>query len=170
MIETPQSEPRDATGRSIAVLVVEDDDRVRLIALDMLADAGFRVVEARKATEAVALLQAHDDLRLLFMDCDMPGSMGGLALAHFVHERWTAIRILVTSGKERVAPVDLPPGARFLGKPYGLSALVSAVDDLLGVREQAEGAPVLPQPVTGQPTLVEGGQIAAAPVPQPSKE
>ncbi|MGW8788888.1 hypothetical protein, partial [Heyndrickxia sporothermodurans] len=83
---------------------------------------------------------------------------------------WPAIRILVTSGKERVAPSDLPPGAHFLGKPYGLSALVSAVEDQLGVREEGEGAPVLPQPVTGQPSLVEGGQIAAAPIAAPSKE
>jgi hypothetical protein len=77
------------------------------------------------------LVRVREDVRLLFTDCDIPGSVGGLPLTHLVHESWPDIRILVTSGKERVAPTDLPPRAHFIGKPYGLSALVGAVEDLL---------------------------------------
>ncbi|WP_370693902.1 response regulator [Methylobacterium sp. NEAU K] len=167
---TQQSGSEVSQSQSVAILIAEDDDHVRLVASDMLADAGFSVVEAQDGRGALALLLARDDVRLLFTDCDMPGSMGGLALARFVHERWPEIRILVTSGKTHPAPADLPPGAHFLRKPYGVSALVGAVETLLGVRDDADGAPLLPQSVTGQPTLVEGGQIAAAPIAAPSTE
>jgi CheY-like chemotaxis protein len=67
-----------ATG----VLIVEDEFLLRLDAADFFGDAGFKVYEASNADEAIALLELHDDIRAVFTDINMPGSMDGLKLAH----------------------------------------------------------------------------------------
>ena len=64
------------------VLLVEDEPLVRMTAADELDEAGFQVLEAKNADEALALLEAHsDEVQVLFTDVDMPGSMDGMALA-----------------------------------------------------------------------------------------
>ena len=66
------------------VIVVEDDALIRMVAADVLADAGFTVIEAGHAGEALALLEAHaSGIHVLFTDIQMPGAMDGLALAHY---------------------------------------------------------------------------------------
>jgi CheY-like chemotaxis protein len=54
----------------------------------------------------------------VFTDINMPGSMDGLKLAHAVRNRWPPIKIIVTSGRDRVTEQDLPEGGRFFAKPY----------------------------------------------------
>lgn len=81
------------------ILVVEDETLIRMVGAEILEDAGFDVLEAADADEALRILQAHDDVLLLFSDVDMPGSMDGLDLARVVHERWPDIRLLLTSGR-----------------------------------------------------------------------
>lgn len=160
----PPSRPPDA------IMVVEDDILVRMVAADILVEAGFRVVEARNAQEALTLLEARFDVRVVFTDCNMPGAIDGIGLAHLIHERAPKVGLLVTSGKMRPAATDLPPGTRFLPKPYPRLTMVEEVRSLLGaVDDGAEGAALVPQSVTGKPTLVEGGEIAAAPLTEPDK-
>jgi CheY-like chemotaxis protein len=62
------------------VLVVEDDDLLRMCAVDMIEDAGFVVTEAPNADEALRLLESREDICIVFTDIDMPGSMNGLKL------------------------------------------------------------------------------------------
>jgi two-component system, response regulator PdtaR len=62
-------------------------------------------------------LPFHDH-RILFTDIDMPGSMDGLKLAHYVRRRWPRIRIMVTSGHVKVRDEELPSESAFFGKPY----------------------------------------------------
>ena len=57
-------------------------------------------------------------IRLIFTDVNMPGSMDGLKLAHYVRGRWPPVKIIVTSGKATLRGEELPAGAVFLGKPY----------------------------------------------------
>lgn len=103
---------------SLAVLVVEDEPLILMNAVDFFQDAGFKVYEAANADEAIRLLEAHDDIRILFTDVDMPGSMNGLALAFAVRDRWPPVQIIVTSGFARLAKMDLPTGGLFVPKPY----------------------------------------------------
>jgi hypothetical protein len=56
------------------------------------------------------------DIRLVFTDIDMPGSMNGMKLAAAVREKWPPIHIIITSGKGR--PVELPELALVIPKPY----------------------------------------------------
>ncbi|QIJ76707.1 response regulator [Methylobacterium sp. NI91] len=107
------------------ILVVEDESFVRMVAVDMLEDAGLPVAEAPDADAALQLLEGKAQaFCALFTDIDMPGSMDGLTLAARVRARWPHIRLVVTSG--RVRPGDLPD-AGFLPKPYGRSDLLGAI-------------------------------------------
>jgi two-component system, response regulator PdtaR len=114
------------------VLVVEDEPLLRMLAVEVVEEAGFIAIEARDADEAVMLLESHTDITLLFTDINMPGSMDGLKLAHAVRERWPPIRILVVSGKQRLQSSDLPSNSCFLRKPYQASALVEELRSLVG--------------------------------------
>ena len=75
------AEQRDAAGAPVVVLVVEDEPLVRMFAVDLLEDEGFTVLEAENADAALAVLRARLDVRVLFTDVDMPGTLNGFALA-----------------------------------------------------------------------------------------
>src|ERR1700722_18969514 len=105
------------TGRRV-VLIVEDEILLRMNAAEMIGDAGFDVVEARNADEAIEILEACSDIRVVFTDIQMPGSMDGLKLARFVRSRWLPIKIVATSGFVKIGTDDLPEGSRFLPQPY----------------------------------------------------
>ena len=120
-------------GKSLpVVLVVEDEALLRMLAVEVVEEAGFLAIEARDADEAVALLESRTDITLLFTDLNMPGSMDGLKLAHAVRDRWPPIKILLVSGQQRLQPSDLPLNSRFVGKPYQASALVEELRSLIG--------------------------------------
>ena len=70
------------------VVVVDDDVFERMGASGMFLDAGYRVLEAGNADEALRFFETNADIRLLFTDVSMPGSMSGSDLAHQVAERW----------------------------------------------------------------------------------
>ena len=98
----------------------------------MLEDAGLEVVEAINADQAVVRLEADSSIRLVLTDVDMPGSMDGIRLAHYVSRRWPPIRIIVISGKVAPKLGDLPPDARFLSKPYEEPVLLGAIGEMIG--------------------------------------
>jgi CheY-like chemotaxis protein len=76
------------TTANPAILVVEDELLLRLMAVDIVETAGFEALSAGTADEALAILEARADVRLVFTDVQMPGSMDGLRLAHAVRDRW----------------------------------------------------------------------------------
>jgi CheY-like chemotaxis protein len=118
-----------ATIRPV-VLIVEDESLLRMNAAEMIGDAGFDVVEAANADEAIAILEARPDIHVVFTDIQMPGSMDGLKLAGFVRGRWPPIKIVATSGFVSVGKDDLPEGSRFLAKPYRPAQIVAALREL----------------------------------------
>ncbi|ALN72812.1 MULTISPECIES: response regulator [unclassified Aureimonas] len=113
-----------------AVLVVEDDALVRAEAVDLCEDAGFTAYEARNADEAIRLLERHTDIRVLFTDIEMPGTMDGLKLARAVRDRWPPVAIIVTSGRIKISEGDLPENGLFFAKPYPPKGVVKALNDI----------------------------------------
>jgi len=109
------------------VLIVEDEPLIRWCTSEMVEDAGYAVIEAENADAALRILEEQNDIDCIFTDVDMPGSMDGLALARAVRARWPSIRIIVTSGKRTPADDQLPPGGRFLAKPYRETDIVAAL-------------------------------------------
>jgi CheY-like chemotaxis protein len=97
-------------------MVVDDDVIERMGACYMFSDAGYRVLEAGNADEALGLFETNADIRLLFTDVSMPGGLSGLDLAHRVAERWPKVAIIMTSG--RPPPDKMPLGMCFHDKPY----------------------------------------------------
>jgi two-component system, response regulator PdtaR len=112
------------------VLVVEDDLLIRLHATQIVEGAGFDVIEASNADEAIAILEVRSDITVLFTDIQMPGSMDGLKLAAAVKGRWPPIKIVATSGLVDVRSDDLPEGGRFLPKPYDPALLMTTLREL----------------------------------------
>jgi CheY-like chemotaxis protein len=114
------------------VLVVEDEPLLRMLAVEVVEQAGFIAIEARDADEALILLESRADITLLFTDINMPGSMDGLKLAHAVRDRWPPIKILVVSGQRRLQFSDLPSNSCFFEKPYQASSLVEELRSMVG--------------------------------------
>ena len=100
------------------VLVVEDEIFLRWVTAEYLEDCGFSVLQAANADEAVGLLQRNRDVGAVFSDIQMPGSMNGLGLAHWITETLPGVKVLLTSGQA------LPGTARewtLLAKPYDMA-------------------------------------------------
>jgi CheY-like chemotaxis protein len=120
----------DCTTKRHVVLVVEDDFLIRMNAAEMIADAGFDVVEAASADEAIVILEDRLDITVVFTDIQMPGSMDGLKLAAAIRGRWPPIRIIATSGLVDVRQDEIPEGGRFLPKPYSPEQIIRTLREL----------------------------------------
>jgi CheY-like chemotaxis protein len=120
------------TTEKPVILVVEDEILVRLTAVTIAEDAGFEVLSAATADEALTVLEKRADVRLVFTDVQMPGSMDGLRLAHAVRDRWPPVELIVTSGRRHIGANDLPDRGRFIPKPYDFNALSQAFQEMVG--------------------------------------
>ena len=121
----------DPEKAASAVLIVEDEFLLRMDAASFIEDAGFLVYEAENADEAIRLLELHAEIRFVFTDVNMPGSMDGLKLAHYVRGRWPPVRIIIASGLVNLREEDLPAGAVFVKKPYHPGHVTSALRKML---------------------------------------
>lgn len=114
----------------ISVLVVEDEVLIRMDVAGTIEDAGFRTFQAGNADAAIALMERHEQIRILFTDIDMPGSMDGLKLAAYIRDRWPPVAIVITSGAVSVKESALPEGAVFIPKPYEINCLTKTILDV----------------------------------------
>jgi CheY-like chemotaxis protein len=114
------------------VLIVEDEALIRMNALQMVQDAGFAVLEACNADEAILILESRSDIRAVFTDITMAGSMDGWKLAHSIRGRWPPIHLIVTSGLRVPDGSQLPANGRFIPKPYSAEQVTAALRELFG--------------------------------------
>jgi CheY-like chemotaxis protein len=115
------------------ILVVEDEALVRMTLVDVLEDAGFKVIEAVHADEALRVLKAVSGIDAVVTDVEMPrGSINGFELARRVRTDRQEIGVLIASGRAAPKPGDLPDGALFIGKPVHPETLVRLIKSLLG--------------------------------------
>src|ERR1700712_4942739 len=133
------------TGRPVAILVTEVDVLVRMTLVDTLLDAGYRTIEAGDAQEALVVLTARSDVRMLITAYGLPGSVDGVGLAHFARQQRPSLAIIVTTPDGRLELEDLPVGAKILRKPYGYDDLIREVQDLLAQEDAASGGPLMLQ-------------------------
>lgn len=114
----------------MAVLVVEDESLIRADIVESLEDAGLNVFEAADADQAIRLLETVPEIKVVFTDVDMPGSMDGLRLAAYVRDRWPPVSLIVTSGHVAVRDDELPAGGRFFRKPYNAPEVIRAMAEM----------------------------------------
>ncbi|MFO7602263.1 MAG: MASE3 domain-containing protein [Gammaproteobacteria bacterium] len=127
-------------GGNETLLVVEDEPALLRLASQLLREAGYHVMTATNATEALTLLRQHSYIDLLFSDIVMPGSCSGFELAEQARQLHPQLRILLTSG---FATEKVPAGTpadwldSLLKKPYRKQELLQAVRARLDSAHQA---------------------------------
>jgi CheY-like chemotaxis protein len=109
------------------MLVVEDEALIRMATMCIAEDAGYRVVEAADADEALIMLERCQGIDTVLTDINMPGSMDGLQFSHLVRERWPQIGLVITSGRCVAHQDQMPTGTQFVAKPYTPEAIVAAL-------------------------------------------
>lgn len=117
-------------GRAV-VLVVDDIALIRMGAVDLVQSAGYEALEAQDADEAIHILESRDDIDLVFTDVQMPGTMDGIKLAHFIRNRWPPVQLIVASGRDILEESSLPTGSQYFSKPYNDHAITDAMARLL---------------------------------------
>ncbi len=119
------------------VLVVEDSPIIRMGAVELVLSAGYEALQARDADEAIRILESRSDIDLVFTDVQMPGTMDGIRLSHYIRERWPPVKLILASGNAILEESSLPKGSGFFAKPYVDNAIVEAMARLLA--EPGEG-------------------------------
>jgi len=114
------------------VLVVEDEPIQRMMAVDLVEEAGFEAVEATDATQAVAILERRADIRIVFTDIDMPRGMDGMKLAAVIRNRWPPIELILISGRFAPRMEELPARGVFFSKPYREQDIIHAMQRMAG--------------------------------------
>ena len=136
----------EISGGEETILVVEDDDEVREVAVSMLTELGYRVVKARDAAGALVVVDSGIPIDLIFTDVMMPGTLRSPDLARKAKERLPNVAVLFTSGYTQNAIVHggrLDPGVELLAKPYTREALARKIRHVLANQAQrrvAQGA------------------------------
>jgi two-component sensor histidine kinase/DNA-binding NarL/FixJ family response regulator len=148
------------------VLVVEDEMVLRMRAVDIVEDAGFRPVEAVNADEALSILESRSDISLLFTDIQMPGSMDGLKLAHAVHDRWPSIKIILVSGQVKPSDAEKPADSRFFGKPLGVEQMIAELQAMVG----AGALKIVPNPAMSSADEAFRSTTPIGPSPRSAQE
>jgi CheY-like chemotaxis protein len=116
------------------VLIVEDEPLLAFYARDVMEGAGYEVLVTANAGDAVIELERRLDIRVLFTDVQLPGSMDGLRLAAVVRSRWPPIALVITSGRIAPAAAEMPAQSIFLSKPYVQKDLCRAVQSACDCR------------------------------------
>lgn len=111
------------------ILIVDDDHDVRMASIEILEEAGYPVIGATQASDAMLKLEAHPSVTLLFTDINMPG-VNGYVLADMAVRRWPDLRVLYTTGGYDSRLVGQQPGllhGEMLAKPYRAAGLTAAI-------------------------------------------
>lgn len=125
--------PAPSAGGGERILVVEDDEDLRVLPIAMLTRKGYRVIAAANGQEALAAAR-NESFDLLFTDLVLPGGMNGVDIAESLRGDSPGLKVLFTTGYAEAARTDILvklPGAKVIGKPYRMAELLTAVRDAL---------------------------------------
>ena len=114
------------------ILVVEDEPLQRLMAVDLVEEAGFDVVDVAGAAEAVRGLESRPDIRVVFTDIDMPGGLSGMQLAATIRDRWPPIELIIVSGRRKPRADEMPARGVFFAKPYKKDEITAVMRQMVG--------------------------------------
>jgi CheY-like chemotaxis protein len=114
-----------------SILVAEDEAMLRVIAVEMLEDAGFKVFEAGDGVEALELLKAHPEISLLVSDIKMP-RMDGYALVEAGLQFKPGLKVLLMTGYSQDPPPNIlkAAGIQILHKPFSLERLCALAAEM----------------------------------------
>ena len=120
MLSKPQTEPQP-----LRILVVEDEILIRTLIAEELRDRGFTVMAANSADAAKSVLDAGNEVDLVFSDVRLPGAMDGVELARHVKSRYPGLPVILTSAD--IGPEVPKVSTHFVPKPYRISEVVELI-------------------------------------------
>ena len=126
-------------GKAV-VLIVEDSAIIRMGAIDLVLSAGYEALEACDADQAIRILECRNDVDLVFTDVQMPGTMDGIKLSHYIRNRWPPVKLIVASGAAILEESSLPVGSRFFSKPYDDRTITDVMASLLSSEQPTANA------------------------------
>ena len=121
---------QEEATRQRALLVVEDEILIRSAVAEFLRNAGYKVIEAADAGEAVAIFASETQIDLVFSDINMPGPMDGIGLMSWIADHHPGIHVILTSAISHARRAG-ESGAGFLMKPYRLAEAARRIASLL---------------------------------------
>jgi DNA-binding NtrC family response regulator len=131
-MEAVASAQQEAVDRRKVVLLVEDEFRIRWTTSEYLRDAGFRVIEASSAYEAIEVISCLTRVDIVFCDINLNGEINGHLLARWVAKYHPDVVMLLTSGDPSAAALIATGRTRgFVPKPYLLADLQLQLEDML---------------------------------------
>ncbi|MET0427885.1 MAG: PAS domain S-box protein [Microvirga sp.] len=135
-------EAHATAGRSLRILLVEDNHQVAEVAMALLAEHGHGVIHVGTSDEALARLHGDAAFDLVFSDMVMPGELSGLDLAHRIQAQWPALPVLLATGYSDAANRATDEGFTLLIKPYQPDALLAAIRSVTGEGSQPRSSNV----------------------------
>ena len=130
----PGEEAIQDTGHGETVLVVDDEDSLRMLINEVLQEAGYRVLEAADGPAGLKILQSDARIDLLITDVGLPGGMNGRQVADAGRATRPDLRVLFITGYAENAVIGnghLDPGMRVITKPFAMSGLSSRVREII---------------------------------------
>jgi len=113
------------------VLVVESEAVIRIETALTIKDAGYAVLATSNADEAIAALEARDDICAVFTEIRIPGRLNGLDLGRAIAERWPLVPLIMTSSGRRWD--NIPADWYYIQKPYYGSQIIKALRALVAL-------------------------------------
>lgn len=133
--EVSQSQVGEEPNHGETVLVIDDEESVRILMTDVLEETGYRVLEAADGTAGLEILRSDARIDLLITDVGLPGGLNGRQVADHARVARPGLKVLFVTGFAENAVVangNLDPGMEVITKPFSMAALVSRAREILG--------------------------------------
>jgi DNA-binding NtrC family response regulator len=129
---------KEATRVAATILVVDDDDPVRVMLARLLLTQGYTVLQAANTAEARAILDGQKP-DLVISDIVMPGE-SGIELRRTIATRWPELPVILISGYSAEGPAEFAsrtPNTTFVQKPFAADQFLGLVEETLAVEERS---------------------------------
>lgn len=136
-IDEPELAPVEVgaeAGQGETILVIDDEATIRMLMIDVLEEAGYRVVEAGDGPSGLKILQSDMRIDLLITDVGLPGGMNGRQVADAARATRPELKVLFVTGYAENAVVGnghLDVGMAVITKPFEINALAARVRDIV---------------------------------------
>ena len=123
-------------GHGETVLVVDDEPAIRMLIVDVLDNAGYKIVEAADGAQALKVLQSGGPISLLITDVGLPGGMNGRQVADAGRTLRPKLKVLFVTGYAENAVVGngiLDPGMQIIAKPFSIDMLGDKIRNMLDI-------------------------------------
>jgi CheY-like chemotaxis protein len=131
----PAAERTAPQGRGEVVLVVDDEETVRMLVTEVLQSLGYATIEAADAPSGLRELQSASRIDMLVTDVGLPGGMNGRQVADMARVFRPDLKVLFITGyaeKAVLGPGTLDPGMRVLTKPFTIESLTAEIREVFG--------------------------------------